>query len=128
LPTNLKTMFSPLPVPACFSEKFPTGSGSGPARSGPRHRVPPPMMPAVVGLAERVRELEIPVTIMAGSEDRIVGPESHAQWLHDQIPDSDLQIIPDAGHMVHYAAPLQVSAAIDTVSQKATRLLGEPVA
>jgi hypothetical protein len=30
--------------------------------------------------------------------------------------------------MVHYAAPLQVSAAIDTVSQKATRLLGEPVA
>jgi hypothetical protein len=65
--------------------------------------------------------LKIPVTIIAGSEDWIVGHKSHAQWLHDQIPGSDLQIIPEAGHMLHYAAPLQVTAAVDTVSQKATR-------
>jgi pimeloyl-ACP methyl ester carboxylesterase len=84
-------------------------------------------MPAVNDLEDRLPDLHIPVYIMAGDEDKIVDREDHAVWLHDRIPQSDLQIIPEVGHMMHYAVPTSVVAAIDTVSQKAKRHL-EPVA
>jgi pimeloyl-ACP methyl ester carboxylesterase len=128
MPATLKAMFSPRPVPVCFSEKFPHAFPVRPSQIRAEAQDAATMIPGASGLADRVHDLKIPVAILAGDEDRVVGHEDHAVWLHDQIVGSDLQIIPDAGHMVHYAAPLQVSAAIDTVSQKATRLLGEPVA
>jgi pimeloyl-ACP methyl ester carboxylesterase len=37
-------------------------------------------------MADRVRDLHIPVTIMAGTKDRIVDHESHAKWFQEQIP------------------------------------------
>jgi pimeloyl-ACP methyl ester carboxylesterase len=79
------------------------------------------MVPAVVGMAERVRDLHIPVTIMAGTKDRIVDHESHAKWFHDQIPGSALRLVPGAGHMFHYAVPDQVAEAIEAVSDRAGR-------
>ena len=63
-------------------------------------------------MAERYANLNMPVTIMAGTEDRIVDHEGHAKWFHEQIPDSDLRLVPGAGHMVHYAVPDQVAEAI----------------
>ena len=77
------------------------------------------MVPAVFGMADRIRELNIPIAIMAGTKDRIVDHEGHAKWFHEQIPGSELQLVPGAGHMVHYAVPDQVADAIDGVSERA---------
>jgi pimeloyl-ACP methyl ester carboxylesterase len=127
MPANLKAMFSPLPVPARFTEEFPHAFPVRPSQIRAESQDAVTMMPAVNDLEERLRNLDIPVFIMAGDHDRIVDHEDHAVWLHDRIPQSNLQIIPEAGHMMHYAVPNSVVAAIDTVSQKVKRRL-EPVA
>ena len=75
------------------------------------------MVPAVYGMEERVRDLRMPVTIFAGTEDRVVDHETHAVWLHETIPTSDLRLVAGAGHMVHYAAPDEVADAIEQTAQ-----------
>jgi pimeloyl-ACP methyl ester carboxylesterase len=64
------------------------------------------------------------MVILAGSHDRIVGVDGHAVWFHEAIPGSELQVIPGAGHMFHYAALEQVAAAIAAVADG--RRTGEP--
>jgi pimeloyl-ACP methyl ester carboxylesterase len=119
LPLNLKAMFAPLAVPERFSQQFPHGFPVRPSQIRAEAQDAVTMVPAVVGLADRVRDLPIPITIMAGTKDRIVDPESHAQWFHEQIPGSVLHLVPGAGHMVHYSVPDQVADAIDAVSERA---------
>ncbi len=56
---------------------------------------------------------------MAGMDDRIVDVDNQSAWFHDAVPGSELLLIPDAGHMVHYAVPGQVADAIDEVARQA---------
>jgi pimeloyl-ACP methyl ester carboxylesterase len=56
------------------------------------------------------------VAIMAGSEDQVVDVGRHAIRLHEQIPHSDLRLVPEAGHMVHHAVPGQVAEVIEAVA------------
>jgi pimeloyl-ACP methyl ester carboxylesterase len=62
--------------------------------------------------------LRMPVTIIAGKEDKVVDVNRHAVRLHKQIPHSTLQLVPGAGHMVHHAVPAQVAKAIEAVSER----------
>jgi pimeloyl-ACP methyl ester carboxylesterase len=121
LPLNLKAMFAPLEVPERFRQEFPHGFPVRPGQIRAESQDAVTMVPAVVGMAERVRDLHIPVTIMAGTKDRIVDHESHAKWFQEQIPGSDLRLVPGAGHMFHYAVPDQVAEAIEAVSDRAGR-------
>lgn len=70
------------------------------------------MMPAANASSARYSELRIPVTIIAGAHDKVVDPEAHSRRLHRDMPHSDLVVIPDAGHMVHYLAPDRIIAAV----------------
>lgn len=53
-------------------------------------------------VSTRLGEIEVPTLIVVGKED-ILTPVEHAQFMHEKIPDSELYIIPKAGH----AAPLE---------------------
>ena len=55
----------------------------------------------------------MPIVIVAGDGDRLVDTQYQAVRLQQDLPHSLLQIVPGAGHMVHYAAPDQVLSAID---------------
>jgi pimeloyl-ACP methyl ester carboxylesterase len=118
LPLNLKAMFAPLEVPDRFRRDFPHGFPVRPGQIRAESQDAVTMLPAVVGMAERVGDLHIPVTIMAGTKDRIVDHESHAKWFQERIPGSDLQLVPGAGHMFHYAVPDQVVEVIEDVSSR----------
>jgi pimeloyl-ACP methyl ester carboxylesterase len=83
------------------------------------------MVPAVAAMRGRYEHLRLPVTIMAGTHDRVVDVDGHARWFHEEIPQSELRLIPGAGHMFHYAAPEQVADAIATVSD-GQRVTGGP--
>ncbi len=115
LPMNLKAMFAPLEVPGRFSREFPRGFPVRPSQIRAESQDAVTMVPGVVGMAERVRDLKVPVTIMAGTEDRIVDHEDHAKWFHTQLPDSVLRLVPGTGHMFHHAVPDQVAEAIEEV-------------
>jgi len=70
------------------------------------------MVPAAASIAGRLNELRMPVTIFAGADDGIVDPEDHSCRLHRDVPHSRLVVVPGCGHMVHYAVPDAIIAAL----------------
>ncbi|WP_405601140.1 alpha/beta hydrolase [Streptomyces sp. NBC_01410] len=48
--------------------------------------------------------LEVPVLVLAGDKD-LVTPSSHSEAIADLLPDSELVIVPDAGHLVMLEHP-----------------------
>jgi pimeloyl-ACP methyl ester carboxylesterase len=70
------------------------------------------MVPTVSKLQGRYPELAMPVTILAGADDRFVGTDRQSGTLHRLLPQSRLRIVPGAGHMVHHTAPEAALAAI----------------
>ena len=77
------------------------------------------MIPAAAKIARRLDELRMPVTILAGAADSIVHPEAHSGRLHRDVPHSRLVVVPECGHMVHYAVPDQIAAALAQVPTRA---------
>jgi pimeloyl-ACP methyl ester carboxylesterase len=69
----------------------------------------------------RLPEINIPVLIIVGKEDKIT-PIAAAQQMHEIIKDSSLQIIPDAGHVTNLENPtafnFQLVNFLDMVSKK----------
>jgi pimeloyl-ACP methyl ester carboxylesterase len=118
MPLNVKAMFSPLDVPERFKREFPYGFPVRPGQIRAESQDAVSMVPAVFGMADRIRELNIPITIIAGTEDGIVDHDGHARWFHEQLPDSVLRLVPGAGHMVHYAVPNEVAEAIEAVAER----------
>nr|WTB33044.1 alpha/beta hydrolase [Streptomyces sp. NBC_00830] len=51
---------------------------------------------------------DIPVLILAGDKD-LVTPSSHSEAIADQLPDAELVIVPDAGHLVMLEHPETVT-------------------
>ena len=51
-------------------------------------------------LRNRVQGITAPSLVLVGAEDKMT-PVKFAQGLHEAIPDSRLEIIPEGGHMVH---------------------------
>ena len=70
------------------------------------------MVPAAANIAERLDELRMPVTIIAGADDGIVDAEAHSGRLHRDVPHSRLVVVPGCGHMVHYEVPDVIVAAL----------------
>ena len=54
-------------------------------------------------------EIRAPVLILWGEEDRWIPVES-AHRLHSRIPQSELQLVPEAGHFLQEDAPQAVAA------------------
>ncbi|THA74913.1 alpha/beta hydrolase [Streptomyces sp. A0642] len=51
---------------------------------------------------------DVPVLILAGDKD-LVTPSSHSEAIADQLPDAELVIVPDAGHLVMLEHPETVT-------------------
>jgi pimeloyl-ACP methyl ester carboxylesterase len=75
-------------------------------------------IPAAAGLRKCYRELTVPVTIFAGEADKIVEPDTHARRLHAELSNSELHVLPGLGHMLHYAVPEQLVAAVATTQTR----------
>jgi pimeloyl-ACP methyl ester carboxylesterase len=60
---------------------------------------------------DRVGQIEQPTLIICGEEDRMT-PLRFSEFLHEKIPNSQLKIIPDAGHMVMLEQPEMVAKLI----------------
>lgn len=58
-----------------------------------------------------IQKIKVPALIIVGDEDKMT-PVKYAQYLNNQIANSRLRIIQDAGHMVMLEKPEEVSEAI----------------
>lgn len=61
--------------------------------------------------SKEIQNINIPVCILCGEEDRMT-PLKYSQTLHEALPNSNLIIIPNAGHMSMQENPLEVNKAI----------------
>jgi pimeloyl-ACP methyl ester carboxylesterase len=119
-PLLLKGMFAPLPVPASFAKSSTPNMSTRPGQIRAESQDGVAMIPGAFAMRHRYQELTIPVVIMAGAKDRVVSAKQPAR-LHAQIPHSVLRLVPDVGHMLHYAVPEEVAEAIEEVGESRKR-------
>ena len=68
-------------------------------------------------LTERLAEIQMPCLVITGDDDRIV-PTDQSIRLADELPDAELVVIPDCGHIPHEECPESfLQAATDFLSQ-----------
>jgi pimeloyl-ACP methyl ester carboxylesterase len=116
-PQIVRQIFAPDPVPAEFAD-FPAELGLRPSHIQATAGDAGLLQLAGRRLSKRYSELRLPVAIVAGDEDRLV-PYEQAERLYALLPQSSLCRLRGHGHMVHWVAPDQVMAAIDTVAAQA---------
>jgi len=118
MPGFKRMLFAPAPVPARFRTEYASGMALRPSQVRATAVDGTLLVPSVMSLCGRYGELDMPVIIMAGDGDKIVG-NRQSKRLRRAIPGSVLHIVEGAGHMVHHLASRKVVAAIAEVGRRA---------
>ena len=77
------------------------------------------MVMGAASMYHRYHQIQVPVAILSGTEDKIVWPQYHAKPLQKTIADATLEMLPDVGHMLHH---IQTDAVIAAVHRMAERV------
>ncbi len=110
-PLIRRTMFGPAPVTESFL-RWPVWMTLRPSQLRASAAETAMMVPGAWKRSDDYSMLKMPVTILAGDGDKIVNTHVQSERLHRDVPQSELRVIPGAGHMVHHIAPSEVIAAI----------------
>ncbi|HEX5998326.1 MAG TPA: alpha/beta hydrolase [Hyphomicrobiaceae bacterium] len=116
LHATLRAMFAPSPVPDRFRREFPRLMMLRPWQLRASFGDGAMMLQAAAALQRIYPALRVPTFIAAGSDDRIVAPW-HSERLHQEVPDSDLDVIAGIGHMVQHSAPDRVAATVERAAR-----------
>src|SRR4051812_17504909 len=119
LPGGIRAMFAPAPVPEPFDRLFPKELMLRPIQLRASAEDAALMTPSAMGLQEHYRDLKLPVVILTGGDDQIADVDRQSKRLHEEIPQSELTVLPGLGHRVHHLAPDQVIKAIDRAAELA---------
>jgi pimeloyl-ACP methyl ester carboxylesterase len=117
-PLMMRKLFGPQPVPKKFAG-FPKAMAVRPSQIRASSAESALMIPdAFIGRGSYA-ELKMPVSIIAGADDRLIDAEAQSARLHGDIPHSSFDRVAGVGHMVHQTATAAVMAAIDKVAPSA---------
>lgn len=116
-PAFVRKVFSPRAEAPAFS-RWPRWLSLRPAQLRAAGAESAMMVPAAASLRKRYGELTMPVTIFCGAGDRIVDPGHNAERLHRELPQSQLHIVQDAGHMLHYVAQHDIVKAVRDIVER----------
>ena len=111
-------IFAPAPVSAGWRSRFPFEMTLRPSQIRAAAAEAALMVPAAASIAPRLLALTQPVTLIAGRGDKVVSTEDQSQRLAAALPDAELHIVEDSGHMVHHTAADRVTAAIRGASTR----------
>jgi pimeloyl-ACP methyl ester carboxylesterase len=115
-PLLLRKIFGPRSIPDKFAG-FPKEMAVRPWQLRTAAAESALMIPAARTLQNRYQQLNMPVIIVAGADDRFVESDQ-SRKLHRKIPGSVLSLIPATGHMVHQSATAEVMSAIETAADQ----------
>lgn len=62
---------------------------------------------------DRLGEIDSPTLVLTGTDDAIIPPEN-GKHLHEAIPDSRLEYVPDAGHLFFVEKPEETAAILES--------------
>jgi pimeloyl-ACP methyl ester carboxylesterase len=120
MPLLKRVMFSPSPVPERFQTEFSPAMALRPSQIRASSMDGALMIEGAMALRDQYEKLAMPVTIIAGDNDKVVFKRM-SQRLAARIPNSVLQLVPGAGHMVHHLAPQRVADAVESVAVAAVK-------
>ena len=123
MPAMKRAMFAPSPMTPRFEAEYSTAMELRPSQIRATAADGTLMVPSATGLSGRYGELAMPVVIMAGSGDLVVG-HRQAEQLHRAIPGSGLQVVEGVGHMIHH---VRTGDVVEAVREVVRRSAGEPV-
>lgn len=107
-PLAFKKMFAPLKVSREFVSQYSVSMAARPSHLKSLANDTATMPKAAKRLSARYAELQLPIVLIAGSEDHIVSPGHHSERLHDELPNSSLEIVHGGSHMLLHANPYLV--------------------
>jgi pimeloyl-ACP methyl ester carboxylesterase len=119
----VKGMFAPNEVPPGFYSEISREMMLRPVQLRANAEDAAFMVPAARSLSRRYQELQMPLTLIAGSQDKVVDVQAHTVRLHDELRLSRMHVVPHCGHMAHYAAQDLIATAVD----RALPVLNAPV-
>ena len=115
----VKMMFAPNQVPSNFFPLLSREMMLRPVQLRANAEDAAFMIPQAMAQAKRFGELKMHVTLIAGADDKVVDVKAHSERLHAELPHSELHVVPNTGHMVHYFAKKLVFKAIDKLQDGA---------
>ena len=115
-PLLMAKIFGPQSVPSKFAG-FPREMAVRPSQIRASAAESALMIPGAIALQDQYASLKMPVSIIAGEEDRVVDTDTQSLRLHGNIVQSKFHRVPGVGHMVHQTATGAVMAAISQVSK-----------
>ena len=114
-PLLMAKIFGPRSAPKKF-EGFPKEMALRPSQIRASAAESALMIPGAVDFRIEYANLKMPVSIIAGEEDRLIDIDEQSHRLHGDIAQSNFHRVPGAGHMVHQTATGSVMSAINQVS------------
>src|SRR5690242_10336759 len=116
LPSMVRKIFAPRPVPQSFKTKFPKSLTLRPKQLRSAAEESAFLIPAAAQLQSQYADIKCPVRLFHGEQDRFIEREQSLH-LSEAIPCSALHFVDDAGHMVHYADPAVIADAVDVINR-----------
>jgi pimeloyl-ACP methyl ester carboxylesterase len=120
-PLMMAKIFGPRCVPEKFGG-FPKEMALRPSQIRASAAETVLMIPDAFRLRNRYADLNMPVVIIAGEEDRLIDIEAQSARLHSDISQSRFHRVADNGHMIQQTATDQVMSAIREVEAARTEM------
>lgn len=64
------------------------------------------------------RSITMPVEVVSGTADPIIRPDRQPRPLAETLPNANLTLLENVGHMAHHSAPEEILAAIDRIQAR----------
>lgn len=114
-PLTTRRMFSPKKVSGRFKE-LPPWFLLRPGQLRAQAADSALMAPAAMVLSRRYDELKVPVTLIAGTQDRMVDTNGNSERLQRELREAELELESGVGHMTNYADMERVLRAVDAMA------------
>lgn len=116
-PGLIQKFFSPAPVTPRWDAQFPVWMTLRPSQLLASSVESALMTSEAFWLAQRYDELQMPIIIMAGTDDMHVATKMHSERLNKHLAHSKLILVPGVGHMIHHVVPELVLEAIEAATE-----------
>ena len=98
-----RKLFAPAAVASSW-DKFPFGMTLRPSQLRAEAAEAALMIPAAASMAERYKDLSVPIQVISGEGDRVVDHANQSARLAGALPNATLSTFKGVGHMIHHTA------------------------
>src|SRR6202166_3000609 len=118
-PLVMAKIFGPRSVPKKF-DGFPKEMAVRPSQIRASAAESALMISDAFNFQDQYKNLEMPVSIIAGEDDRLIDIDEQSSRLHADVVQSTFHRVPGTGHMVHQTATGTIMSAISSVAKEAS--------